>query len=183
MASGYDDDRDNRDDRREDDPPSSDRVIQKALAKVSTPAILLIATGAMGLVMTLLNFIQMPGMEATFNEKIEAVEKDPNLPADQKKMQKDIFTQARDIIVPIALPLYAMNAIVSLIVLFAGVKMRSLSGRGLAVGGSLLAMIPIVNGCCCLLGLPVGIWAMIVLSKPEVKAGFAAVARGPSDGY
>lgn len=36
---------------------------------------------------------------------------------------------------------------------------------------AILAMIPCVSPCC-LLGLPLGIWALIVLLKPEVKAAF-----------
>ncbi len=38
-------------------------------------------------------------------------------------------------------------------------------------GNRAAAMIPCVSPCC-LLGLPLGIWALIVLVKPEVKAAF-----------
>jgi hypothetical protein len=34
-------------------------------------------------------------------------------------------------------------------------------------------MIPCISPCC-LLGLPIGIWALVVLLKPEVKAAFTA---------
>jgi predicted Zn finger-like uncharacterized protein len=34
----------------------------------------------------------------------------------------------------------------------------------------ILAMIPCVN--CCILGLPFGIWGLVVLNKPEVKDAF-----------
>ena len=36
---------------------------------------------------------------------------------------------------------------------------------------AILAMIP-VTSCCFLLGIPVGIWSLVVLAKPEVKALF-----------
>jgi hypothetical protein len=39
-------------------------------------------------------------------------------------------------------------------------------------------MLPLVNGCCCILGLPFGIWALIALGNPVVKDGYAAAARG-----
>ena len=42
----------------------------------------------------------------------------------------------------------------------------------------ILAMIPLVNGCCCLLGLPAGIWALATLGNQDVKAGFAARSGG-----
>lgn len=48
-----------------------------------------------------------------------------------------------------------------------------MSGRfyGLAMAASILAMVNI-GACCCLPGLPVGIWSLIVLMRPEVKAAF-----------
>ena len=49
----------------------------------------------------------------------------------------------------------------------------------LAYTGAILSMIPCVSGCC-LLGLPFGIWAVMTLNKPEVKAGFAAAAGRPA---
>ena len=36
---------------------------------------------------------------------------------------------------------------------------------------SILAVVPCVSPCC-LVGLPIGIWALVVLSKPEVKSQF-----------
>jgi hypothetical protein len=36
---------------------------------------------------------------------------------------------------------------------------------------SVIAMIPCISPCC-IVGLPIGIWAMVVLSKPEVKSAF-----------
>jgi hypothetical protein len=54
--------------------------------------------------------------------------------------------------------------------------MMKLRSRGLALTASILAMIPFTSPCC-LLGLPVGIWSMLVLSKPEVSAAFEAAAH------
>jgi hypothetical protein len=53
---------------------------------------------------------------------------------------------------------------------FGGWKMRKLESLGLAITASILVMFP-CQMCCCL-GLPVGIWSLVVLSKPEVKAAF-----------
>jgi hypothetical protein len=57
------------------------------------------------------------------------------------------------------------------LILFGGIKMRSLQSYGLCMTASILAMVPCTSGCC-LIGLPVGIWALVVLSKPEVKNSF-----------
>jgi len=55
-------------------------------------------------------------------------------------------------------------------VLFSAIKMKRLENYGLAMAGSIVAMLPV--SCCCLLGLPFGIWSLVILSKPEVKAVF-----------
>lgn len=186
MSTGYDDRDDDRDDDRLPGPGrGSGGVIERAKSQVAAPAILLILTGAIALILAILNLINSPQIGAQFDEQIAQVENKPNVPADQKKAQVDMMTQMRDIAVPIAVPFYAVNTVVALIVLLGGIKMRSLSGRGLAVTGSVLAMLPLINGCCCILGLPIGIWCLLVLSRPEVKAGFAAVrsARTSRDGY
>jgi hypothetical protein len=49
--------------------------------------------------------------------------------------------------------------------------MKKLESYGLAMAASIIAMIPCVSPCC-LLGLPIGIWALVVLMKPEVKSAF-----------
>jgi hypothetical protein len=50
-------------------------------------------------------------------------------------------------------------------------KMQKLENHQLAFTASILAMIPCVSPCC-FLGLPFGIWALVVLNKPEVKSQF-----------
>jgi hypothetical protein len=65
----------------------------------------------------------------------------------------------------------AVAILVSVLILFGGIKMRKLENHGLAMAASILAMIPCISPCC-LIGLPIGIWAVIVLSKPEVKGAF-----------
>jgi hypothetical protein len=59
------------------------------------------------------------------------------------------------------------------LIIFGALKMKNLQSYGLAMTASVIAMIPCVSPCC-LIGLPAGIWALIVLLKPEVKAAFSA---------
>jgi hypothetical protein len=61
--------------------------------------------------------------------------------------------------------------LVSGLLLLGGIKMKNLQNYGLAMTASIVAMIP-CNFPCCVLGLPIGIWAVIVLAKPEVKNAF-----------
>lgn len=64
-----------------------------------------------------------------------------------------------------------VGIVLSGVIFFGAVKMKKLEGHGFAVASSILAAVPCLSPCC-LIGLPVGIWAMIVLFKPEVKAAF-----------
>jgi hypothetical protein len=70
----------------------------------------------------------------------------------------------------------AMNVLAfagCLLVAFGAWKMLKLESYGLAITASILAMIPCFTSCCCLIGLPVGIWSLIVLFDKDVKAAFA----------
>jgi GYF domain 2 len=56
--------------------------------------------------------------------------------------------------------------------IFSGIKMKKLESYGLAMTANILAMIPCFTSCCCLIGIPIGIWGLVVLNKPEVKGAF-----------
>ncbi|HMJ91646.1 MAG TPA: hypothetical protein VK530_17625, partial [Candidatus Acidoferrum sp.] len=58
------------------------------------------------------------------------------------------------------------------LMIFGGLKMRKGQSYKLAQTASVLAMIPCTASCCCVVGLPIGIWSLILLNKPEVKAAF-----------
>ena len=63
--------------------------------------------------------------------------------------------------------------VVAGIIIFGAVKMKNLESRALALTASILAMIPCLSpASCCVVGIGIGIWALVVLNKPEVKAGF-----------
>jgi hypothetical protein len=60
---------------------------------------------------------------------------------------------------------------VSAFLFFGAYKMKKLENYGLALATSIVAMIPCISPCC-LIGLPIGIWALVVLTKPDVKTNF-----------
>ena len=59
-------------------------------------------------------------------------------------------------------------------IVFAGIKLRRLESWGLVLTAAIICILP----CCgtqlpiCLVSLPVGIWAIIVLCLPKVKSQF-----------
>ena len=72
-------------------------------------------------------------------------------------------------------PLGAVNSLfglaLSVLILIGAAKMQSLRSYEFALTAAILAMVPCLTPCC-LIGLPFGIWAVVVLSKPEVKSQF-----------
>lgn len=60
--------------------------------------------------------------------------------------------------------------IINIIILIGSIKMKKCQSYGLAMAASILCIL-CDWGCCCL-GLGAGIWSIVVLCKPEVKAAF-----------
>src|SRR5882724_1975403 len=54
-----------------------------------------------------------------------------------------------------------IGIIMSGLILLGGIKMKNLENHGLAMAASIIAMIPCSP--CCLIGLPIGIWCLVVL--------------------
>jgi tRNA A-37 threonylcarbamoyl transferase component Bud32 len=67
----------------------------------------------------------------------------------------------------VLVPLGAL--VLSSIMLVAGLMMKRLAGYGLAVAGAILAILVTPGN---LIGLPIGIWALVVLSRREVREAF-----------
>ncbi|EMI20856.1 membrane protein [Rhodopirellula maiorica SM1] len=66
-----------------------------------------------------------------------------------------------------ALVIFAINSVI----LFAAIRMKSLRSYPLALTGAILAAIPCISPCY-FIGIPFGIWAIVVLMRPEVKQAF-----------
>ncbi|MGB7748272.1 MAG: hypothetical protein ACLP2Y_17190 [Limisphaerales bacterium] len=64
-----------------------------------------------------------------------------------------------------------IGGIVGVIVLLGAAKMQKLQNYQFALTASIVAMVPCISPCC-VFGLPFGIWALVVLNKPEVKSQF-----------
>lgn len=64
-----------------------------------------------------------------------------------------------------------LGLLVAIFIIYAALKMKDLKQWNLAVVASVLAMVPCISPCC-IIGLPIGIWALVVLMRPDVKAAF-----------
>ena len=65
----------------------------------------------------------------------------------------------------------ALTFIANILIVLGALKMKKCQSYGLAMTASILCILCDCIGCCCL-GLGAGIWAIVVLCKPEVKAAF-----------
>jgi len=64
-----------------------------------------------------------------------------------------------------------LGIIMSGVILMGALKMKALEKHGFAMVATIIAMVPCISPCC-FVGLPIGIWALVILNKPEVKAAF-----------
>ena len=125
-----------------------------AFQRVSGPATCLIVTAVLGLGLHLLGIVGVIlkiGMAGAFMHR--------------NAMPEMFFTG------PVALAQSGIGIILSIVVLIGAIKMKGLENYGFAMAASIIALIPCVSPCC-LLGLPFGIWALVVLSDPIVKSSF-----------
>lgn len=63
--------------------------------------------------------------------------------------------------------------VATVVALVAAIMMLRMKSWGFSLTGAILSVIPCLNGCC-LLSMPFGIWAIVILMKDETKAAFRA---------
>ena len=159
--------------------PRGDTAV--ARSKVGTPAVLLIVVGILNLLLGLgsLGFgaqwaLKSVDQVRAEQEKGMEVLKQiaPNAQEEvQKQAEKQSPEQLKTQNTITYLGLGAVNVVGALITLFGGIKMRNLQSYGLAVFGSVLALIPCISPCC-ILGQVAGIWGLVVLMNQDVKSAF-----------
>ena len=63
------------------------------------------------------------------------------------------------------------NALAGFVVFGGGLNLMKLDAYGLVRTGSITAMVPCVS-LCLILGIPIGVWALVTSSSPDVRAAF-----------
>lgn len=130
--------------------------------KLRAPAIGLIVAGSLngatGLIALLSGLMRLTGIVGK-----------ETLPSDQaEKMGYMAGT-----IVPYMISFISL--VLAPVIIYGAVRMMQGKQPGLAKIAAILAIIP-VTSCCFVIGIPVGIWSLIVLAKPEVQAVFSGEA-------
>jgi len=62
--------------------------------------------------------------------------------------------------------------IIDAVIVIGASRMMKLESYSFAVAAALLSIIPCLSSPCIILGMPFGLWALIILMDPGVKAGF-----------
>jgi hypothetical protein len=124
-------------------------------SQLSGPSVGLLVTGIIGGILELTSFIAM-----LFGTSWMAVMEE-DIPEKMEGMFKASFWTASSLV----------GIFIAVFLIYASTKMREASQWGMCVAAAVLAMIPCISPCC-LIGLPIGIWCLVVLTKPEIKAVF-----------
>lgn len=132
---------------------------EAALRAVKGPAICLIVVAALGIVLFLFGAIgsMLPPRPIP-----------PNLPAEWQSLLQKMQSERGPLGGLMDLFFAAMNGLV----LFGAIKMLKLQSRTLVMIACIIAMLPFTVCCCFVLGLPFGIWGLVVINKAEVKSQF-----------
>jgi len=132
---------------------------EAALQAVRGPAIALIIVASLG--------VAYYGFSGLFTLFTGGMMFHQDLPPDVPPQFRALIENMRG---PMAAVISLVVAALNGFVLFGSIKLLRLQNFGLVMAAVIVAMLPCQ--CCCLLGLPFGIWALMVLNKPEVKSHF-----------
>jgi len=138
---------------------------------VRMPATLLILAGILSLLLAILGLAQVSSFPEIMDQMIAATQANPNAPKQDKDNQIDMFIMIKDMAEDRTAfyTYYCLGIAYSLLVIVGGINMIRLSGPVTPTLSAILVMLPCVLGTCCFMGMPVGIWALVVLSRPNVQ--------------
>lgn len=125
---------------------------------VLTPAIFLLIVGMLCFLVDVL------GIVLALNPQMTAPAEDlPPFLQEMMEKQQDM--------VAIRIVFAAGFMFASFIIMLGAIQMMRMRTWPVALAGSILAILHI-QSCCCLLGLPVGIWSLVVLCRADVRSLF-----------
>lgn len=153
-------------------PPLSSAGIgsrEMALQRVKTPAVALMVTAILNIILALWGLVQMifssPDLQQVNSELAQL-----NNPQIEQFVQKMLHLMYG----PLGIVNILVELAISVLILAGAKKMKSLRSYEFALAAAALSTVPCLTPCCgYLLGLAFGIWSLVVLRKPEVKSHFS----------
>ena len=143
-------------------PVSTEAGQALARQKVSGPAIGLMITAALGCLLVILKIVALLTGYNNFQPPSGA-----NLSPQLQQIQQWAIQMNGTMGVVTGILGLAM----CVLIFYGALQMQKLTNHGLCMAASIIAMVPCLSPCCCI-GLPIGIWALVVLSKADVKGFF-----------
>jgi len=134
-----------------------------AREQVSVPAILLMVLGGLTIASALFGMVQY--LMGSNTAQMDELLSNPQIP----EGMKSVLAASNKLGIVGSL----LQLVLGGVTFLGGLKMKNLESFGLAMAASIIVIIPLFGSCCCCIGIPVGIWSLVVLNKPEVKSSFA----------
>jgi len=137
-------------------------------SKVKAPATTLMVLAVLGLLYSLFSILTSAFSGEANRQILEGLREALSQSGQElPPFVESLFNSASDIGVALAI----LNAAAWVFVLFGALRMRQLRSRSLCVAAAVLALAP--TQCCCGLGIAVGIWALVVLNRADVRQSFS----------
>jgi hypothetical protein len=145
-------------------------------SKVNAPATGLLVYGILssvlaffGIMMAALN---MAGMNPLMNNQQQEMEKlKDQMGAEQAEFMDQINKFSALTSGPLGLVSNGIVLAIGILTIVTSNRMKKFQGHTMSIVVSVLACIPCTSGCC-FVGIPIGIWAIVVLLDSNVKAAF-----------
>jgi hypothetical protein len=151
---------------------SADGGHEAALEAVKNPAICLILTGLLNIFLSLWGAAEAVFSPVDIDQQMAAVPQF-NDPEVQKFLSDPQVHHFLHLLYSPAILLTndLFTLAMSILVLVGALRMKALRSYEFSFIAALLALLPCVTSCC-LIGLPFGIWAILVLRRPGIKGQF-----------
>lgn len=149
-------------------PPSNADARNAALQAVKSPAIVLKVIATLGIALSFWALIRLVFFSKQVHEELTSTL------AQYPQLQDAGFQKMLALLYgPVGMASNAFAMAMSALIFFGAVQMQKLKSFEFAVVAAIIALLPCATNCCAwVFGVPVGIWALIVLNKKEIKSQF-----------
>jgi hypothetical protein len=139
-----------------------------ALERIKVPAVALMVVSILNIILALWSLIQLlfstPDLQQINSELAQL--HNPQIEQFMQKMLQVMYG-------PMGIVNVLFELAISVLIFVGAKKMKSLQSYHFSMAAATLSMVPCLTPCCgYILGLAFGIWALVVLRKPDVKSHF-----------
>ncbi len=134
-----------------------------AITAARTPGLMLVIFGALMALFTVVGLIM---------SAVQGQAAMPALPPEAPEWLRNLFQMQANLPKWVSYVQFVVAAAIDAVIILGGLGLMRLRNRGLAIAGAILAGLPCFTSCCCVLGLPLGIWVVIFCNRPDIRPHF-----------